>query len=97
MLSSAKSSDLLQSSYSISAPVIVVAWATISWSATLVHLVTDTEYCLVLQSFFLIVLFYFLLILAVYSLGEVDVILSTPLIFSFAPYLPFLSLTFLWT
>ena len=47
MLSLAKSLDLLQSSYSISAPVIAVARATISCSATLVYLVTDTEYCLV--------------------------------------------------
>ena len=50
-----------------------------------------------LQSFSLIILLYFLLILAVYSLGGVDIIMSTPLIFSFAPYLPFASLTFLWT
>ena len=52
----------------------------------------------VLRSFFLIVLFYSLLILVVYSLGEVDVIpTSTPLIFSFIPCLPFVSLIFLWT
>ena len=53
---------------------------------------------LVLQSFFLITLFYSLLILVIYSLGEVDVIpTSIPLIFSFIPWLPFVSLTFLWT
>ena len=51
----------------------------------------------VLQSFFLIVLFYSLLILTIYLLGEVDVITTIPLIFSFAPYLPFVSSTFLWT
>ena len=50
-----------------------------------------------LQSFFLITPFYSLLMLAVYLLGEVDVVISIPLIFSFAPYLPFASLTFLWT
>ena len=48
-----------------------------------------------LQSFFLIVLFYFSLILVVYLLGEVDVITPILLIFSFTPYLPFVSLTFL--
>ena len=46
---------------------------------------------------FLIVLFYFSLTLAVYLLGEVDVITTIPLIFSFAHYLLFVSLTFLWT
>ena len=51
----------------------------------------------VLQSFSLIVPFYFSLMLTVYLLGEVDIIISIPLIFSFAPYLPFVSLTFLWT
>ena len=51
----------------------------------------------VLQSFFLIVPFYSSFILAVYLLGEVDVITTIPLIFSFALYLPFVSLTFLWT
>ena len=50
-----------------------------------------------LQSFFLIVPFYFSLILVVYLLGEVDVIIPILLFFSFAPYLPFASLTFLWT
>ena len=50
-----------------------------------------------LQSFSLIVLSYFLLILAVYSLGEVDVTISILLIFSFVPCLPFVSSTFLWT
>ena len=50
-----------------------------------------------LQSFFHIVPSYSLLMLVVYLLGEVDVIISTPLIFSFALYLPFVSLTFLWT
>ena len=50
-----------------------------------------------LQSFFLIVLFYFSLTLIVYLLGEVDVITPILLIFSFAPYLPLVSLTFLWT
>ena len=51
----------------------------------------------VLQSFFLIVLFYFSLTLVVYLLGEVDVTIPILLIFSFAPYLPLVSLTFLWT
>ena len=51
----------------------------------------------VLQSFFLIVLFYFSLILVVYLLGEVDIITPILLIFSFTPYLPFVSLTFHWT
>ena len=50
-----------------------------------------------LQSFFLIVPFYFSLILIVYLLGEVDVITPILLFFSFTPYLPFASLTFLWT
>ena len=50
-----------------------------------------------LQSFFLIVPFYFSLILIVYLLGEVDIITPILLFFSFAPYLPFASLTFLWT
>ena len=43
---------------------------------------------LLLQSFFLIIPFYFSLILVVYLLGEVDVITPILLIFSFAPYLP---------
>ena len=47
--------------------------------------------------FSLIVPSYFSLILVVYLLGEVDVITPILLIFSFAPYLPFVSLTFLWT
>ena len=51
----------------------------------------------VLQSFFLIVPSYFSLILVVYLLGEVDVITPILLFFSFAPYLPFASLTLLWT
>ena len=52
----------------------------------------------VLRSFFLTIPFYSSLILVVYSLGEVDVIpTSIPLIFSFKPYLPFVSLIFLWT
>ena len=50
-----------------------------------------------LQSFFLIVPFCFSLILIVYLLGEVDVITPILLFFSFAPHLPFASLTFLWT
>ena len=50
-----------------------------------------------LQSFFLIIPSYFSLILVVYLLGEVDVITPILLIFSFAPYLPFVSLTFLQT
>ena len=53
---------------------------------------------IVLWPFFLIVLFYSSLILVIYSLGEVDIIpTSIPLISSFAPCLPFVSLTFLWT
>ena len=52
----------------------------------------------VLRSFFLITLFFSLLILVVYSHREIDVILtSIPLIFSFVPCLPFVSLTFPWT
>ena len=53
--------------------------------------------CRLLQSFFLIVPFYFSLILVVYLLGEVDVATPILLFFSFAPHLPFVSLTFLWT
>ena len=52
---------------------------------------------LLLQSFFLIVPSYFSLILVVYLLGEVDVFTPILLFFSFAPHLPFVSLTFLWT
>ena len=51
----------------------------------------------VLQSFFLIVPSYFSLILIVYLLGEVDTITPILLFFSFTPYPPFASLTFLWT
>ena len=53
--------------------------------------------CRVLQSFVLIIPFYFSLILIVYLLGEVDVITPILLFFSFVPYLHFASLTFLWT
>ena len=52
---------------------------------------------LVLQSFFLIVLFYFSFVLVVYLLGEVDVVTPILHIFSFTLYLPFVSLIFPWT
>ena len=53
---------------------------------------------LLLQSFFLIVLSCSLPIAIVYLLGEVDVIPTLTLLISwFAPYLPFVSSTFLWT
>ena len=45
----------------------------------------------------LIVLLYFSFILVVYLLGEVDVTTPILLFFSFTPYLPFASLTCLWT
>ena len=51
----------------------------------------------VLQYFFLIVPFYFSFILVVYLLGEVDIFTPILCIFSFAPHLPCVSLTFLWT
>ena len=57
----------------------------------------DGEWSFLLQSFFLIVLSCFSCILVVYLLGEVDVTTPILLFFSFAPYLPFASLTFLWT
>ena len=51
----------------------------------------------VLQFFFLIVPSYFSSILDVYLLGEVDAFTPILCIFSFAPYPPFVSLTFSWT
>ena len=50
-----------------------------------------------LQFFFLIAPSYFSSILIVYLLGEVDAFTPTLRIFSFAPYPPFVSLTFPWT
>ena len=50
--------------------------------------------CVVLQFFFLIVPSYFSSILVVYLLGEVDAYTPILRIFSFAPYPPFVSLTF---
>ena len=58
---------------------------------------TSTSSPQLLQSFFLIVLSYFLFILIVYLLGEVDIITSILRFFSFAPYPHLASLTFLWT
>ena len=52
---------------------------------------------MLLQFFFLIVPSYFSSILVVYLLGEADTFTPILLIFSFALYLPFVSLTFLWT
>ena len=49
---------------------------------------------MLLQFFFLIVPSYFSFILVVYLLGEVDAFTPIPRIFSFAPYLLFVSLIF---